>query len=461
MAAEYATDLCRVTLVAPQGRFDIALPAGVPLAYLVPALLQQAGEDLAEAGLAHGGWAVQRLGGWPLDTGQSAAALGIRDGEILYLRPRRAELPTPVFDDPAEAISRTLAERAPRWTPAAARAAGLIGGIALLAAGAAALLVAGPPWRLPAVGAGLVAALLLVAAGLVSRAADDAVAGAVLGCGAGLYGAVAGVLALAGRNPSPLVGSGGLLAGAAVGLVLVVLAGASVGAGAPVFAAAAVVALAGILAGLVEPHSTGAGAAAAALALGFVLMPLVPSIAYRAAGLPRPFLPESAAQLRRGATPLPADELAERTLHADLYLSSLVAACAVVTVAAAGVLAAGPGWAGPALAGVAALLALLRARVFTGRAPRAWLVGAALASAALLVVGPAARLTAAAAAPGIVVAAAVVAVMVVALSARSARRSSPPAARMMQVVELVAAVAMLPLVFYVAGVYGMLRTATG
>jgi ESX secretion system protein EccD len=458
MGAEYATDLCRVTLVAPQGRFDIALPASVPLAYLVPPLLQQAGEDLAEAGLEHGGWAVQRLGGWPLDTGQSAAALGINDGEVLYLRPRRAELPTPVFDDAAEAISRTLAEQTPRWTAAASRAARLAGGITLLAAGAAALLLAGPPWRLPAVGAGLVAALLLVAAGMMSRAADDAVAGAALGCGAGLYGAVSGVLALAGQNTSPLAGSAGLLAGSAVGLVLVVLAGASVGAGAPVFAAAAVVAVAGLVAGLVEPHSTGGGAAAAALGLVFVLMPLVPAIAYRAAGLPRPFLPESARELRRGATPLPAGELAERTLHADLYLSSLVAACAVVTVAAAGTLAAAPGWAGPGLAGVAALLALLRARAFTGRAQRAWLVAAAAVSAALLVTLRAPRITAAVAAPGIVVGAAVVAVVVIALSARPGRRPSPPAARLVQVVELVAAVAMLPLVLDVVGAYGMLRS---
>jgi type VII secretion integral membrane protein EccD len=461
VSAGYATDLCRVTLVAPQGRFDVALPASVPLAYLVPTLLQQAGENLAEAGVEHGGWAVQRLAGWPLDTGQSPAALGISDGEILYLRPRRAELPTPVFDDSAEAISRTLAEQTPRWNPAASRAAGLVAGVTLLAAGVAALLVAGPPWRLPAVAAGLVAALLLVAAGLVSRAADDAVAGALLGCGAGLYGAVAGILALAGQHASPLASSGGLLAGAAVGLVLVVMAGASVGAGAPVFAAAAVVALSGMVAGLVELRSTGAGAAAAALGLAFLLMPFIPTIAYRSAGLPRPFVPESARELRRGATPLPAEELAQRTLLADLYLSSLVAACAAVTVAAVAVLVTAPGWAGPALAGMAALLALLRARVFTGRAQRVWLVVAATASTALLVAGRAARLTPAVAAPGIVVAAAIVAVIVIALSTRPARRSTPPVARMVQAVEVIVAVATLPLVLDLVGVYGMLRSMTG
>jgi ESX secretion system protein EccD len=456
---ESATDLCRVTLVAPQGRFDIALPASVPLAYLVPTLLQQAGEDLAEAGVVHGGWAVQRLGGWPLDTGQSAAALGIGDGEVLYLRPRRAELPTPVFDDAAEAISRTLAEQTPRWTPLASRVACLAGAVALLAAGAAALFAAGPPWRLPAVSAGLAAAVLLVAAGMVSRAADDAVAGAVLGCGAGLYGALAGLLAFAGQHTSPLAGPAGPAAGASIGLVLVVLAGASVGAGAPVFAAASVVALAGIVAGLVSPHSPRGGAAAAALCTGFVLMPFVPMIAYRAAGLPRPFLPESAEELRRGAAPLPSEELAQRTLLADVYVSSLVAACAVITVACAGFLVASPGWAGPALVGVTAVLALLRARLFTGRAQRTWLLAAAMASAAILVAGLAARLTAAA--PGIVVGTAVAAVTVSAFAVRRGRRASPPVARLLQATELVTAVATIPLALEVMGIYSLLRSATG
>ncbi|NUR60965.1 MAG: hypothetical protein HOV87_20230, partial [Catenulispora sp.] len=43
-AAASAADLRRVTVVTPRGRFDLALPAAVPLAYLVPTLLRQAGE---------------------------------------------------------------------------------------------------------------------------------------------------------------------------------------------------------------------------------------------------------------------------------------------------------------------------------------------------------------------------------------------------------------------------------
>lgn len=462
MSSPAAADLRRVTLVAPQGRFDVALPAAVPLAYLVPALLQQAGTELAEAGVAHGGWVVQRLGGWPFDTGQSAAALGIADGEILYLRPSRDELPTPVFDDAAEAISRTLAEQTSRWDQAASRVAGLFAAGALLAAAVAGLLLSGPPWRLPAVLAGAAALALLAASGLVSRAAGDALAGAVLGCGAGAFGALAGLLGFA--HPSAgLAGAGaaGLLAGSAVGLVTVVLAAILVGTGTPVFAAASVLGVAGIAAGLAGPHAARGGGAATALCAGFLLMPFVPVVSYRAAKLPRPFLPSSAEELRRGADTVPGEELARRTLLANSYMSCLIAACALISVAAAAFLVTSPGWPGPALAGVTALLAVLRSRLFTGRSQRGWLLGAAAACAVIVVTGLAARTGVhATARAGIAALAAVAGIAVAVLAVRSAAPDgprSPLAARLLDVAELATAVVTIPLVLEVLGAYAGLR----
>lgn len=471
MSSPAAADLRRVTLVAPQGRFDVALPAGVPLAYLVPTLLQQAGAELAEAGLGHGGWVVQRLGSWPFDTGQSASALGIADGEILYLRPRRAELPPPVFDDAAEAISRTLAEQSPRWDRAASRVAGLFAAGALVAAAVAGLLLAGPPWRLPAVAAGAAALTLLAAGALMSRAAGDALAGAVLGCGAGAFGALAGLLGFAHQH-APLTGAGGagMLAGSAVGLATEVLAGVLVGTGTPVFAAASVVGVAGIAAGLVAPHAPPGGGAAVALCVGFLLTPFVPVISYRAARLPRPFLPGTAEELRRGAGTVPGEELAARTLLASGYMSCLIAACAMISVAAAGFLMASPGWPGPALAGAAALLALLRSRLFTGRAQRGWLLGAAVAGAVIVVTGLAARSGGQATArTGLAAVAAVAAIVVAAFAVRSDAAGaggtrgapggsrSPLPARLLDITELAAAVATIPLVLEVLGIYARLR----
>jgi type VII secretion integral membrane protein EccD len=471
-------DLRRVTLVAPQGRFDVVLPASVPLAYLIPTLLQQAGPELAEAGIAHGGWVVQRLGGLAFDTGQSAAALGLADGEVLYLRPRRAELPTPVFDDAAEAISRTLAEQTPRWSRGTSRIAGLAVATVLMLAGAAGLLLAGPPWRLPAVAAGAAALLLLAAAALTSRAVGDALTGAVLGCGAGVFGALAGLLGFA-QQHAGLSGSGaaglaaggsglvaggsGLVAGSSVGLVIVTLAAVLVGTGTPVFAGAAVVAAAGMAAGLTAPHAAAGGGAAAAVCVAFLVMPFVPGVSYRSARLPKPFLPGSAEELRRGEEAVPPAEMARRTLLASDYMTCLVAACALISVVAAAVLVAVPGWAAPALVGAAAALALLRSRLFTSRAQRGALIAAAAVSAAILVTGLTARFgggigARGAADAGIAVLGVVAAIVAAAATAGPSRSGSPLTARLLDIVELAAAVAVIPLVLEVLGVYAKLRS---
>lgn len=460
MTTDSATDLRRVTLVAPHGRFDLAMPATVPLAYLVPTLLRQAGEELADAGVAHGGWVVQRFGGWPLDTAQSAGSLGITDGEVLYLRPRRDELPTPVFDDAAEAIGVTLAESTPRWTAAASRTAGLAAAALLLTAGAVGLLDSGPPWRAGAVAAGAAALVLLGAAGMVSRAVGDAVAGAVLGCGAGVYGAVAGLLALAGHHASPITANG-LLAGASAALVLVVLAGATVGEGAPVFAAAAVAAIAAAAAGAVAPHVPAGGGPAAAVCVAFAVTPFIPMIAYRAARLPRPYLPTSADDLRRGESLTPGEELAARTLLADRYVSCLLGASAVVSAVCAFGLVQAPGWAPPALIANICLLALLRTRLFTGRTQRVWLLTAALAGLAALAVGLPSRHPGTAAAGSVAAGIVVAAVAVVAVATRGERAESPPLARLLDIADIVAAVGLLPLALEVLGVYGDLRSLSG
>ncbi|MFD0852956.1 EsaB/YukD family protein, partial [Actinomadura adrarensis] len=61
MAKVTGAELCRVTVVAPKRRIDISLPAHVPFSQLVPAILHYSGNQMADAGLAHGGWVLQRL----------------------------------------------------------------------------------------------------------------------------------------------------------------------------------------------------------------------------------------------------------------------------------------------------------------------------------------------------------------------------------------------------------------
>lgn len=459
-------DLCRVTVVGVRTRFDMALPTGVPLAYLLPTLLRQAGEGLADAGASHGGWALQRLGGWPLDTGKTAAALGIADGEVLYLRPRRAELPPPVFDDVVEAIGTTLAERTGRWSAGATRTAALSATGVLLGTGLVLLPLCGPPWHPVAAVAGLVALVLLVAAAVLSRALGDAGPATLAGCAAVPYAFLAGVAGTrpgGGAHVALLAGSGSPapLAGASAAAIALVLALGAVGGGEPGLIGAGTVTAITFLASLAAPHATVSGAAALAIGLVFVTAPVVPRVAYRMARLPTPFLPTTAEELRRADTTLPATRLSERALLADAYVTALVAGGAVVVAGAVPLLlrASGPG--PVALAVAAALLALLRARAYGGRAPRVWLLGAALAA------GSGAALVAATHVSGrtgrvVVVGALVVLALVTAtVAARPERAPSPPRARALDIAEVAVAVATVPLVLWVLGVYSYVRSLAG
>src|SRR5712691_7451528 len=110
-------DLCRLTLCGPSASAELAVPAHVPLIDLLPALVGHLGDGLADAGLEHGGWVLQRLGDPPLREELSAAALGLRDGEVVHLRPRAEQLPPLDFDDLIDGVANTISTRPDRWRP--------------------------------------------------------------------------------------------------------------------------------------------------------------------------------------------------------------------------------------------------------------------------------------------------------------------------------------------------------
>ena len=73
---------CRVTVVTPQARVDVALPLGSTLVELIPQLIRLSGaESLAQAD--NPGWLLSRLGGAPMPLGMTITAAGIRDGDVL------------------------------------------------------------------------------------------------------------------------------------------------------------------------------------------------------------------------------------------------------------------------------------------------------------------------------------------------------------------------------------------
>ena len=89
---------CRVTVVAPRARMDVALPLACTLAELIPQLVRLTGGPPQSGGDSIG-WSLARIGQGPFAPGLTVAAASIRDGEVLYLNPRaRLEIPL-LFDD--------------------------------------------------------------------------------------------------------------------------------------------------------------------------------------------------------------------------------------------------------------------------------------------------------------------------------------------------------------------------
>jgi type VII secretion integral membrane protein EccD len=138
------TVFSRVTVVAPRTRIDVALPADVSVADLLPMLLEMAKETTSDGGARHGGWCLAKLGDSPLDPSRTLGALGVVDGDMLQLRKRSENPPPPLYDDVVDAIAEAAPDSYRPWTKATANRIGHIAGALALVIGALAVLMAGP-----------------------------------------------------------------------------------------------------------------------------------------------------------------------------------------------------------------------------------------------------------------------------------------------------------------------------
>ncbi|MFB9837080.1 type VII secretion integral membrane protein EccD, partial [Actinoallomurus acaciae] len=164
MSKGATTGLCRLTVRAPSKAIDLAVPADVPVADLLPAVLGYGGDDLGETGLEHEGWVLQRLGEAPLDQEATLESLGLRDGDTVYLRPRTEALPEVRLDDIVDGISTTMKESPHGWSPQTSRR--LLRGLTLVALIGALVIIAlpGGPAVQREITAGAAALLLLAVA---------------------------------------------------------------------------------------------------------------------------------------------------------------------------------------------------------------------------------------------------------------------------------------------------------
>jgi type VII secretion integral membrane protein EccD len=457
-----ATDICRVTVIGPRRRVDIALPTQVSFADLFPTVARFCGLDQDDLVEEPGGWVLQRLGQPPFGLSATPESEGLYDGELIYLRPKSVEMPTMESDDVAGEIA-SVHDGPGRWVPTDAPKLAAGAATTALLAGAVLLARSGPHWTIPALVAGVIAVILLAAAVAVSRAAGNTVAATMLGCTALPYAFLAGVGGIAstlhgGSQSVFLHGNAlGTLSGFALVMVAAIIAAVGVARGLPAFFGLALAGFFGaVAAGITyaDPSVPPAGAAALVTIPALALGPVLPAIAFRFAGLAMPQVPASADDLRNDALLSPQEDVKSRAVVADHVITGAVSGMALTGVGAELALGFGHGWLTAVTLAVLACAMLLESRMFRGRIQRLALMGAGYAGLAWLAVMYAHVVNVAA----LVVAAG----LVVAIGTwLPGHRPSPFWGRAGDIVDTLLIVAMIPLALGVAGVLSFLHGLNG
>lgn len=183
--------LCRVALHSGGARVDLSLPAGVPIAELLPSVVDLlAARGAAPPATEAGPYRLYRPGSAALDNSKTLAQHAIRDGTVLLLTRMLDELPVPRFDDPTEQVSATVRTITRPWTPEAARCTAGVSAAALAAVAGFVAVPGGPgaPNALLAAAAATAAAVLAMHRGETSPTLIALCCLAALGLGAALVG---------------------------------------------------------------------------------------------------------------------------------------------------------------------------------------------------------------------------------------------------------------------------------
>jgi type VII secretion integral membrane protein EccD len=473
MASSVMTGFCRLTIVAPNIRVDVALPEDVPLAELMPDVLRLTDQWQSEQ--AHAGFTLTRLGTGPLDTGLALAAQGVRNGDLLYLRPVAETLPPLVYDDVVDAIASKITDDGYLWGGQAVRAAGLTAGALMLGLGVLALWYAGSPHGVPGAVAGVVALLLLMTGAVRSRVYADHVSGALIGAGAIVYGFIAG-LGILPLTSGGYLGRTHFIAGCGVALVIAAIGAVLQEEHDEPFVAGGVAALVGVLAGCaaIASKATPVEVAAVTGAVGLAGIGFVPGLALRFSRLPvqvyvdTPQRPGSSSaglgsSLPEGDdTPVDAEAVAAQARRGNQVLSGLVAGCATVLALSAVVLAwalppGGGSWA-RALAALLAFGAFSRARLFSQRAHILPLVVAGVTAVVLTVMGIGLHVTPTSRESWLVIGVLVAALIAFATAFSLPERSlSPSWGRTLDISEGLLLAAVIPVALAVLNVYTRIR----
>ncbi|MGI5499192.1 type VII secretion integral membrane protein EccD [Lentzea sp. CA-135723] len=465
-----APELCRVTVIGPDGRADLAVPAGTTVTTLLPALVRHVvrdDDDRPHTGEEYGSWVLQRLGEAPFDPDGTPETLDWLDGEHLYVVRAEDPLPELDFDDVAEGMATAVNRQGNRWNETVNRR--LFLSLAGCALGAIAVsLFENESTVAAASTGGLLALVFLVGAVLVARTTQDRGLAAVIGVAGSVYAALAGAIATAGvtgamdLDPVGVLIGGALLAGTSAGLLVVqrILAR-----DLPIvpFGALTVAGLAAVVAvwlhlgvELTRPQTT-----TVVLSVCYLLLLFSPKLATRTARLRGPQLPRTAEEMKIDVEPMPAARLAEQTGIADRYLSVLAIGASSVFAAGFVYLMVEPTWLEHTLGGLFAALVLLRSREFLNIGQRTAFAVAGTWGAVLPALSMLAGMSDVWRVAGVLGMLVAVLLLVAAAKRPPDRRMLPIWPHMGDVVENLTCVALVPFVLQVLGIFAWARGLAG
>lgn len=271
--------LRRLTVHTDSVRADLVLPDWLPLASLLPTLVDiTSGSRPYEPGPTAVRYQLAVPGNAPLEQSKTLAQLAVRDGAVLILTCSSTELPAPRLDDVAEAVHGSVIGMQRRWTPRVRRVGGTLAA-GLFAAVSAAMLIrtalALAGIRSACIAAAAIACLTgLLAAAAAHRGYQQQATAAtlgIIGCG---FAAVAGFLII----PCPLGPPQALLAASAAaasaGIVRVIRCCTTIFTALTCFAVIEAVAAAVASATTMSLHAVGAASAAVSLILAETAAPM-------------------------------------------------------------------------------------------------------------------------------------------------------------------------------------------
>ncbi|OLT41314.1 type VII secretion integral membrane protein EccD [Saccharomonospora sp. CUA-673] len=458
------TVFSRVTVVAPSTRIDVALPADVAVADLMPMLLEMAKETSPDGGTRHGGWALAKLGDAPLDPSRTLASLGVVDGELLQLRKRSENPPPPLYDDVVDAIAEADPDGFRPWSKETALKIGhAAGGLAAILAAVSIFLggILGADNSMfplfAAIGSGIVAIACVALGATLVRAYGSVSTGVLVAAAGGLPMAfVAGFFIVpldVSVRPNLLLGSALVVVVAAASIMIM-------GTGLTTFIAAATAGVFGIVTFLVatilDEPAPAIAAGTTAVALGCISM--LPRTTIWLAKLPLPTVPGTADELKEDSEVPDYSDIEQRTSSAHNYMTGLLVGCGAVTAVAAMITATAPNIWGVLTGGVATAALLLRARTYANGSQAIALLVTGMVAAAGILVGwlwsadPFDQLL-----WGSVTFVGLAAAAVVLGAVIPHQRFSPPIRRTVDIIEAICIALVLPLALAVMELYSYFR----